>query len=133
MPQIDRRVIERQLRQEFPTLELVKWYVQYRQLKAGQPDAILLYRMGDFYEAFDDDAKLVAEQLDVTLTYKHFANHKQTGEKQLCPMAGMPYHAVERYVGDLVSRGYRVAIAEQISETPSSKSDTRPKSVFAAG
>ncbi len=133
MPQIDRRALERQLRQEFPTLELVKWYMQYRQLKAGQPDAILFYRMGDFYEAFDDDAKLIADQLDVTLTYKHFANHKQTGEKQLCPMAGMPYHAVERYVGDLVSRGYRVAIAEQISETPSSKSDTRPKSVFAAG
>jgi DNA mismatch repair protein MutS len=133
MPQIDRRALERQLRQEFPTLTLVNWYVQYRQLKAGHPDAILLYRMGDFYEAFDDDAKLVAEQLDVTLTYKHFANHKQTGEKQLCPMAGMPYHAIERYVGDLVGRGYRVAIAEQISETPSSKSDTRPKSVFAAG
>ena len=133
MPQIDRRVIERQLRQEFPTLTLVNWYVQYRQLKAGHSDAILLYRMGDFYEAFDDDAKLIAERLDVTLTYKHFANHQQTGEKQLCPMAGMPYHAVERYVGDLVSHGYRVAIAEQISETPSSKSDTRPKSVFAAG
>ncbi|NOK62248.1 MAG: DNA mismatch repair protein MutS [Chloroflexi bacterium AL-W] len=133
MSQIDRRAIEHQLRQEFPDLELHKWYSQYRRLKAGYPDTVLFYRMGDFYEAFDDDAKLLAELLDITLTYKKFGNHKRSKEDQRCPMAGMPYHAIERYVASIIGAGYRVAIAEQISETPSSKSDTRVKSVFAAG
>ena len=104
-----------------------------RELKAAYPDTVLLYRLGDFYETFDDDAKLVAELLDVTLTSKHFATHKRTNVQQRAPMAGMPYHAIERYVGAIVGAGYRVAIAEQTSETPSSKSDTRPKSMFAAG
>jgi DNA mismatch repair protein MutS len=122
-----------QLEREFPDFELVKWYSQYREIKAAYPDTVLLYRLGDFYETFDDDAKLVAEVLDVTLTSKHFATHKRTNVQQRAPMAGMPYHAIERYVGALVGAGYRVAIAEQTSETPSSKSDTRPKSVFAAG
>ncbi|HEU4324612.1 MAG TPA: DNA mismatch repair protein MutS [Roseiflexaceae bacterium] len=109
--------------------------MQYRELKASCPDAVLFYRMGDFYEAFDDDAKLCAELLEVTLTYKEFVkDDKRTSKRDRSrPMAGMPYHAVERYVGQLVAAGYRVAIAEQTSETPSSKSDTRPKSVFAAG
>src|SRR5215212_879142 len=122
-----------QLEREFPDFELVKWYAQFRELKAGYPDTVLLYRLGDFYETFDDDAKLVAELLDVTLTSKHFATHKRTNVQQRAPMAGMPYHAIERYVGAIVGAGYRVAIAEQTSETPSSKSDIRPKSMFAAG
>ena len=124
--------IDQLLAAEFPQLTLHKWYIQFRELKASQPDAVLLYRLGDFYEAFDDDAKLVAELLDVTLTYKEFAT-SIANQKQRCPMAGMPYHAVESYVTRLVAAGYRVAIAEQISETASSKSDTRPRSVFAGG
>ncbi|MBK9710404.1 MAG: DNA mismatch repair protein MutS [Kouleothrix sp.] len=135
MSQLDRREQQRKLRaqldHEFPDFELLNWYIQYRDLKAAYPDAVLLYRLGDFYETFDDDAKLVAALLDVTLTYKKFANHKRTKAEQRAPMAGMPYHAVERYVTAIVGAGYRVAIAEQTSETPSSKSDTRPKSVFA--
>ncbi len=122
-----------QLEREFPDFELLAWYSQFRELKAGHPDTVLLYRLGDFYETFDDDAKLVADLLDVTLTYKKFASHKRTKAEQRAPMAGMPYHAIERYVAAIVGAGYRVAIAEQTSETPSSKSDTRPKSVFAAG
>jgi DNA mismatch repair protein MutS len=137
MSQFDRRQQQRELRaqleREFPDFELVKWYVQYRDLKAAHPDTVLLYRLGDFYETFDDDAKLIAELLEVTLTSKHFANDKRTGVQQRAPMAGMPYHAIERYVTALIGAGYRVAIAEQVSETASSKSDTRPKSVFAAG
>lgn len=111
------------------------WYKQYQQLKAENPDTILLYRMGDFYELFDDDAKLVAELLELTLARKDYATEKTTKgtQKFYCAMAGMPYHAVEGYVARLVSQGYRVAIAEQLSETPSSKSDTRPRSVFATG
>ena len=109
-----------QLEREFPDFELLAWYSQFRELKAGHPDTVLLYRLGDFYETFDDDAKLVADLLDVTLTYKKFASHKRTKAEQRAPMAGMPYHAIERYVGAIVGAVYRVAIAEQTSETPSS-------------
>lgn len=117
-------------------IELHEWYRQYQKLKAQNPDAILLYRLGDFYETFDDDAKLVAELLDVTLTRKDYAVDKtrpKDPEKLFAPMAGMPYHAVEGYISRLVNMGYRIAIAEQISETASSKKDTRPRSVFAGG
>lgn len=118
-------------------VELHAWYRQYRQLKEQYPDAILLYRLGDFYEVFDDDAKLVAQLLDVTLTRKDYAVDKskrpKSAQKLFCPMAGMPYHAVETYASKLVNMGYRVAVAEQLSETASSKSDTRPRSVFASG
>ena len=69
MSQIDRPALRRQLRAEFPDLELLDWYVQYRELKAAYSDSVLLYRLGDFYETFDDDAKLIAEQLGV----KHIA------------------------------------------------------------
>jgi DNA mismatch repair protein MutS len=133
MTPAERRAFERQLQQEFPGLELHAWYRQYRSLKAAYPDAILLYRLGDFYETFDDDAKLVADLLEVTLTHKEFASQKGHDQKQRCPMAGIPYHAVEGYVARLVGAGYRVAIAEQITETPSSRTDTRPRSIFAAG
>lgn len=111
------------------------WYRQYQQMKEQYPDTILLYRLGEFYEVFDDDAKLIAELLDVTLTRKDYATQKTSrgSEKLYCPMAGMPYHAVENYVSRLVEKGYRIAIAEQISETASSKSDTRPRSVFVSG
>ena len=132
MTSVDPRALRRQLQQEFPDLDLHRWYVQFRELKASQPDAVLLYRLGDFYETFDDDAKLAAELLDVTLTYKEFGSVKN-GERRRCPMAGMPYHAIESYIARLVGAGYRVAIAEQVSETASSRSDTRPRSRFAAG
>lgn len=117
-------------------IEFHSWYRQYRKLKDEAAGAVLLFRFGDFYETFDDDAKLVAELLDVTLTRKDYAVDKskpKEPQKLYAPMAGMPYHAVERYVSDLVGRGYRVAIAEQLSETEASRSDTRPKSVFASG
>lgn len=114
-------------------VEMHTWYRQYQKLKAQYPDTILLYRLGEFYETFDDDAKLVAELMDTTLTRKEHAVAKSTKEKQYCPMAGIPFHAAENYVARLVSQGYRVAIAEQMSETSSSKSDTRPRSVFASG
>jgi DNA mismatch repair protein MutS len=87
MTPAERRAFERQLQQEFPGLELHAWYRQYRSLKSAYPDAILLYRLGDFYETFDDDAKLVADLLEVTLTYKEFASQKGHDQKQRCPMA----------------------------------------------
>lgn len=129
----ERRALERKLKEEFPGIDIHLWYRQYRELKAGYQDAVLLYRFGDFYEAFDDDAKLVSELLDITLTRKDMGTHKGSKEKVYSPMAGMPYRAIEGYVARLVGQGYRVAIAEQMSETPSSKKDIRPGSVFAAG
>lgn len=118
------------------TIELHAWYRQYRKLKEEAADAILLFRFGDFYETFDDDAKLIAELLDITLTRKEYAVDKRLPKDQqklYAPMAGMPYHAVDRYVSELIARGYRVAIAEQLSETEAMRNDTRPRSVYAAG
>ena len=69
---------------------------QYLEMKRQHPDSILFYRMGDFYEAFDDDVKLIAELLSVTLTWKEFATKKGSKERVKAPMAGMPYHAIER-------------------------------------
>ena len=105
--------------------KLTPMWRQYRTIKAQYPDTILLWRLGDFYEAFEDDAKLLATELGVTLTRRGFG--KNTTE---LPMAGVPYHAVESYVAKLLQRGFRVAIAEQTSPTDSSQSDTRAKSVY---
>src|SRR4029453_1133884 len=84
-----RKELRSKLEQEFPGLDLQDWYIQYRQLKATCPNAILLYRLGDFYETFDDDAKLVADKLGVTLTHRGFATpkgSKQKSQDQLrCP------------------------------------------------
>src|SRR5918911_335590 len=82
---------------------------QYLAMKAQHPDAVLWFRMGDFYELFDDDAQLVARELHLTLTSREF------GRGERVPMAGVPYHAAESYLARLVRKGYRVAIAEQVS------------------
>jgi DNA mismatch repair protein MutS len=83
---------------------------QYLSIKSQHPDCILLFRLGDFYETFDDDAKTVARVCDVVLT------SRPVGNDQRVPLAGVPYHAVDYYIAKLVESGYRVAIAEQISE-----------------
>lgn len=80
---------------------------QYLGIKAQHPDSLLFYRMGDFYELFFDDAKSAADILDITLT----ARGKSGGEP--IPMAGIPYHAADNYLGRLVRRGLSVAICEQ--------------------
>jgi len=81
---------------------------QYLELKRRQPDAILLFRLGDFYETFEDDAHLAARVLDITLT------SREMGRGERLPMAGIPAHAAEAYIGRLISQGIAVAIAEQI-------------------
>ena len=88
---------------------------QYLQMKAQHPDAILFFRMGDFYEMFDDDAEIVARELEIALTRRDFGR----GEKS--PMAGVPHHAADGYIARLVSKGYRVAICEQTSDPALSK------------
>ena len=83
---------------------------QYLALKRRHPDALLLYRMGDFYELFDDDAVVAARDLHITLTSREF------GKGNRVPMAGVPHHALASYLRRLLARGHRVAIGEQLSE-----------------
>jgi DNA mismatch repair protein MutS len=84
--------------------------VQWSEIKANHKDAILLFRLGDFYEGFQEDAILLSRELDLTLTKR--------GET---PMAGIPYHSAEGYIETLVAKGYRVAIAEQTEEAKPGK------------
>lgn len=87
---------------------------QYHSLKEQVPHALLMFRLGDFYELFYDDAVTAARELGITLT----ARNKEKG--QPVPMCGVPYHAVEGYLGKLIQKGYRVALCEQM-EQPSAK------------
>src|SRR5687767_11392721 len=88
---------------------------QYLRFKAQHPDALLFYRMGDFYELFYDDAKRAARLLDITLT----ARGQSAG--QPIPMAGVPYHSAESYIARLVRRGESIVICEQIGDPARSK------------
>lgn len=88
---------------------------QYLRIKADYPDMLLLYRMGDFYELFFDDAKRAAHLLDLTLTHRG-----QSADKPI-PMAGVPWHAVENYLARLIKKGESVAICEQIGDPATSK------------
>ena len=83
---------------------------QYLEIKSRYPDALLLYRMGDFYETFDEDARLAARDLEIVLT------QRDMGQGEVVPLAGIPYHALDNYLAKLVRKGHRVAIAEQTSE-----------------
>jgi DNA mismatch repair protein MutS len=83
---------------------------QYNEIKSRNPDTVLLYRMGDFYELFDDDAKIASKVLGLTLTSR---NH---GGKDATPLAGFPYHALDRYANRLVKAGYKIAICEQTED-----------------
>jgi len=83
---------------------------QYLRIKKQFPNTIVFFRLGDFYETFDDDAKLVSEVCDIVLT------SRPVGKGQRVPLAGVPYHAVDNYLARLISTGYKVAIVEQIEE-----------------
>ena len=83
---------------------------QYLQLKAENKDCLLFFRLGDFYEMFFDDAKLVSRELELTLT------GRDCGLEERAPMCGVPHHAVDTYVERLISKGYRVAICEQMED-----------------
>ncbi|HEX2996553.1 MAG TPA: DNA mismatch repair protein MutS [Anaerolineales bacterium] len=85
---------------------------QYLDIKRDYPNTILFFRLGDFYETFDEDAELTARELDIVLT------SRAVGKGQRVPLAGIPYHAVENYLARLIEKGYHVAICEQMGETP---------------
>ncbi|MDQ3466993.1 MAG: DNA mismatch repair protein MutS, partial [Chloroflexota bacterium] len=89
--------------------ELVPSRRQYLALKGEHPAALLLYRLGDFYETFDEDARVAARDARITLTSRSF------GRSGRVPMAGIPHHALNRYLGRLLAAGHTVAIAEQVS------------------
>src|SRR5271165_4327135 len=81
---------------------------QYHGIKQQVPNALLLFRLGDFYELFYDDAVTAARELEITLTSR--------SKEQAVPMCGVPYHAAEAYISRLIQKGYRVAICEQMEE-----------------
>jgi len=85
---------------------------QYLGIKRDYPDAIVFFRLGDFYETFDEDAETTARELDIVLTSRNVAKGVRV------PMAGIPHHAAENYLARLIERGYHVAICEQIGEQP---------------
>ncbi len=87
----------------------------YLSMKEQNPDAILFYRLGDFYEMFFEDAKTVSRELDLVLTGRAAGN----GEK--APMCGVPFHAADNYIQRLVNKGYKVAVCEQLSDPAASK------------
>jgi DNA mismatch repair protein MutS len=83
---------------------------QYLRIKQKYPQAIVLFRLGDFYETFDEDAKLASRELEIVLTSRGM------GKGHTVPMAGIPYHALDNYLARLISRGYKVAICEQVTK-----------------
>ena len=85
---------------------------QYFDIKERNQDCILFFRLGDFYEMFDDDAKLAAKELDLTLT----SRDRNKPEEEQTPMCGVPYHSVDSYIARLVQKGYKVAICEQMED-----------------
>lgn len=95
--------------------ELTPMMQQYMETKKDYPDCILFYRLGDFYEMFFEDALTASKELEITLTGKN------CGQEERAPMCGVPYHAVEGYLNKLVSKGYKVAICEQMEDPKEAK------------
>jgi len=85
---------------------------QYLEIKRDYPTTILFFRLGDFYETFDEDAETISRELDIVLT------SRPIGKGVRAPLAGIPYHAVENYLARLIEKGYHVAICEQVGEEP---------------
>jgi DNA mismatch repair protein MutS len=88
---------------------------QYLKIKQQYPQAIVLFRLGDFYETFDEDARLTSRELEIVLTSRGM------GKGHKVPMAGIPYHALDNYLARLINRGYKVAICEQVTKPGETK------------
>jgi len=95
-----------------PTDEVTPIRQQYLDIKRDHPNAIVLFRLGDFYETFDEDAEITARELDIVLTSRPIGNGVRV------PLAGIPYHAVDNYLARLIEKGYHVAICEQMGDAP---------------
>ena len=83
---------------------------QYMEIKEKQKDAILFFRLGDFYEMFFDDAKIASRELEIALT------QRDCGQSEKAPMCGVPYHVSENYIAKLVDKGYKVAVCDQVED-----------------
>lgn len=94
------------------TIKTTPIRTQYLNIKKNYPEAILFFRLGDFYETFDEDAKTTSKELNIVLT------SRKVSKGQRIPMAGIPYHAADNYISKLINKGYHVAICEQIGEQP---------------
>ena len=90
--------------------DLTPMMQQYHQLKVRFPGMLLMFRLGDFYELFYDDAQVASRELEITLT------SRETGKGRRVPMCGVPYHALNTYLARLVERGYRVAVCDQLED-----------------
>ncbi len=90
--------------------KLTPMLTQYRNIKTRYPDALVLFRLGDFYEMFDADAKIGARELELALTARSFAKGVRL------PMAGVPHHHVQTYIAKLIDKGYKVAVVEQLED-----------------
>ena len=94
--------------------ELTPMKRQYYEIKQRNPDCLLFFRLGDFYEMFEEDARIASRELDLTLTSRDHAKDKSAEDK--IPMCGVPYHSSESYIARLVAKGYKVAICEQMED-----------------
>ena len=90
---------------------------QYLKIKEENKDAILFFRLGDFYEMFNEDAVLASQELDLTLT----SRDRSRPEEERTPMCGVPYHSCEGYIARLIAKGYKVAICEQTEDPAAAK------------
>ncbi len=97
--------------------EMTPMIKQYLEMKEQNPDSILFFRLGDFYEMFFDDAKLASKELDLTLTTRD----RNKPPEERTPMCGVPYHACESYIARLIAKGYKVAICEQTEDPATAK------------
>ena len=100
-----------------PEKELTPMQRQYHAIKEKNQDCILFFRLGDFYEMFDEDARVAAQELDLTLTTRDRGKPKE----EQTPMCGVPFHSVDAYIARLVSKGYKVAICEQMEDPATAK------------
>jgi len=91
--------------------------LQYQKIKADHPDCILFFRLGDFYEMFNEDAKVASRELELTLT----SRDRNLPPEERTPMCGVPYHSAEAYIGRLIAKGYKVAICEQMEDPSTAK------------
>ena len=97
--------------------ELTPMMKQYMEMKERNPDCLLFFRLGDFYEMFSEDAKVASKELDLTLTTRD----RGKAEEDRTPMCGVPYHSSEAYIARLVAKGYKVAICEQMEDPATAK------------
>ena len=99
--------------------ELTPMMQQYLQIKEQNQDAILFFRLGDFYEMFGADARTASRELDLTLTTRDKSKDKPAEERM--PMCGVPYHSADSYIARLIAKGYKVAICEQTEDPAQAK------------